>query len=227
MKDYVEIVYNEKNKPKTNYPNLLANYLISRFTVQAGSKLLEIGCGRGEFLGAFQKAGLDCYGVDSSDYCIKNTNEFKFNCLDITKNNLPYEDNYFDIVYHKSVLEHFYSPDKIMQETHRVLKPGGKVIVLTPDWTSQMKIFYDDFTHCRPYTVEGLKDLLAVYGFSEIRTELFYQYPAIWKYPVLKVGSRLLQLLFSASMARKLTDLTKIKYFRWSVELMVLGYAKK
>ncbi len=189
--------------------------------------MLEIGCGRGEFLESFQKEGLICQGVDLSDYCAKNKKDLKVACLDLSKENLPYEDNYFDVVYHKSLLEHFWSPDKIMKETQRILKPGGKVIILTPDWVSQMKIFYEDFTHCRPYTAQALRDLLQIYGFLDIKAELFYQYPAIWKYPLVKVISRLMQLLLSTSAARRLTELTKIKYFRWSVELMILGYGKK
>jgi ubiquinone/menaquinone biosynthesis C-methylase UbiE len=227
MKDYVSVVYDEKRTPKTDYPGRLIRYLIDRFGIPLGSKLLEIGCGRGEFLEFFQRAGLDCYGVDLSDYCKKNTTGLKVDCLDVAKENLPYSDDYFDVVYHKSVLEHLYSPDRIMQETYRVLKPGGRIIVLTPDWLSQMKTFYEDFTHCRPYTKSALQDVLGVYGFSDVHVELFYQYPAIWKYPVIKAISKLLQLLISTPMARKLTALTKIKYFRWSVELMVLGYGKK
>lgn len=227
MKDYVSVIYDEKRTPKTDYPARLTKYLINRFNLKAGFKLLELGCGRGEFLEYFQKAGLICRGVDLSDYCIKNKTGLEVDCLDVSKENLPYQDNYFDVVYHKSFLEHFYSPDKVMKETHRVLKTGGRVIVLTPDWVSQMKIFWEDFTHCRPYTTQALHDILQIYGFSEVGAELFYQYPAIWKYPPVKILSGLIGLVLSAPVARRLTELTKIKYFRWSIELMILGYGKK
>jgi len=227
MKDYVDVVYDEKRTPKTKYPAKLARYLSNRFNFKSGFKLLELGCGRGEFLEAFQKEGLDCYGVDLSSHCLENNPNLKVSCVDVVSVNLPYADNFFDVVYHKSFLEHFYSPDKIMKETLRVLKPCGQVIILTPDWASQMKTFYEDFSHCHPYTKDALRDLLEVFGFSNIKTENFYQYPAIWKYPVMKILSRLLQFLISISVARKLTKLTGIKYFRWSVELMILGYGEK
>lgn len=227
MKDYVSVVYSEKRTPKTDYPDKFTRYLLDRFSIKPGFKLLEIGCGRGEFLESFEKAGINCYGVDLSGHCSKNKINVKVICQDISKENLAYPDNFFDVVYHKSFLEHFYSPANVMKETYRVLKPGGQIIILTPDWTSQMKVFYEDFTHCRPYTKGALQDVLDIYGFFDIHTELFYQYPAIWKYPSLKILSRWLQLFISTPMARKLTEVTKIKYFRWSVELMVLGYGKK
>lgn len=227
MNDYVGIVYDQKRKPKTDYPDKLAFHLMQRFDIKPGSKFLEIGCGRGDFLESFQNAGLACNGVDLSDYCNKNKPDLKVTCLDVNKDKLPYEDSYFNVIYHKSLLEHFYSPENLMKETYRVLKPGGRLIVLTPDWVSQMKVFYEDYTHCRPYTIQALCDVLSVYGFSEIGAELFYQYPAIWKSPVLKILSRLMGVVLSVSAARRLTDLTKIKYFRWSVELMILGYGRK
>lgn len=227
MKDYISVVYDESRTPRTDYPLKLATYLISRFSLRKGKKLLEIGCGRGEFLNSFLQLGLDCFGVDMSNYCTVNLNNIKVKIVDISKNNLPYEDNYFDIVYHKSLIEHLYSPDQLMKETYRVLKPGGRVIILTPDWVSQMKVFYEDYTHSRPYDINSLRDLLQVYGFLRVETELFYQFPALWCHPSLKILSRFLRTIISTPNARRLTKISGIKFFRWSVELMVLGTGVK
>lgn len=223
MNDYVSVIYDDKRVPKTNYPFALAEYLFNRYQMSKNIKLLEIGCGRGEFLDAFEKLGVDCYGVDLSDYCLKNQPHLKVKCVDLSNKPLPFEDGFFDVVYHKSVLEHFFSPDKIMKETLRVLKPGGRLIVLTPDWKSQMEIFYEDFTHCRPYDMTSLSDLLRIYGFADIQSELFRQLPIIWRFSYLKALSGFLRLIISTPRARKLTRITNIQFFRWSVELMVLG----
>ncbi len=222
-KDYVSVVYDRNRAPKSNYPFKLASYLVSRFNMSRSSKLLEIGCGRGDFLEAFHDLGLSCYGVDASDHCTKNMPHLNVVCLDISEDKLPYDDSAFDVVYHKSVLEHFSNPDHLMKETCRVLKPGGRVIILTPDWVSQMKVFYEDFTHSRPYNIRALSDLLTIYGFSEVKTEFFYQMPILWHYPSLKMFSNFLQMVLSVPNARRLTNMTKVKFFRWSVELMVLG----
>ena len=225
--NYVSVVYDENRTPRTNYPNKLAIYLFKRFDFRKEARFLEIGCGRGEFLDVFQKLGFDCQGVDISDYSVNKLSHFKVKKVDITKDSLPYEDNSFDIVFHKSLIEHLYSPEHLMRETYRVLKPGGRVIILTPDWVSQMKVFFEDFTHIHPYDKTSIYDLLKVYGFLDIETELFYQLPILWKHSHLKILCLILQLLFSTPTARKLSNLTSVKFFRWAVELMVFGTGVK
>ncbi len=49
-RDYVEVVYNEQDRPLTTYPQQLAKYLFERFGLRGGDKLLDIGCGHREFL---------------------------------------------------------------------------------------------------------------------------------------------------------------------------------
>jgi ubiquinone/menaquinone biosynthesis C-methylase UbiE len=227
MSDYLTVVYDEARTPRTEYPFQMASYLVMRFHLHKGQKLLEIGCGRGEFLRAFQQLGLSCYGVDLSEQAFCDLKDIQVAKLDISNDVLPFEDGSFDVVYHKSLIEHLYSPDHLMKETCRVLKPGGRVIILTPEWVSTMKVFYEDYTHSRPYTVTAVSDLLKVYEFKRIEAELFYQLPILWRYPKLKTISLFLQMFLSTPAARYLTKVTNIKFFRWSVELMVLGTGKK
>ena len=58
-KDYVEVVYNEADKPFTTYPKKLATYLSSRFNIKKDCKILELGCGRGELLNSFIDLGIE------------------------------------------------------------------------------------------------------------------------------------------------------------------------
>jgi ubiquinone/menaquinone biosynthesis C-methylase UbiE len=46
---------------------------------------------------------------------------------------LPFTDNAFSMVYSRSVFEHLLEPDKVMDEIHRALKPGGVCVILTPN----------------------------------------------------------------------------------------------
>jgi len=225
--DYVSIIYDEKRTPKTDYPKKLISYLSESFGLQGSIKLLELGCGRGDFLLEFQNFGFECKGLDRDESSVKNEYGLEVKQCDLANDVFPYDDESFDVVYHKSVLEHMYDPGNLMSETMRVLKPGGKLIILTPDWHTQWKNFFEDFTHSRPFDVMALSDLLKIYGFKNTIIEKFYQLPVIWKMPAIKVFSKLLQLIINVYGGRWLTKLTGIKYFRWSVELMILGYGEK
>jgi len=225
--DYVSIVYDENRAPKTFYPKQLISYLIKRFELKNNARLLELGCGRGDFLFEFQNFGFVCSGLDRELSSTQNEYNLEVKLCDLANETFPFKDNSFDIVYHKSVLEHVYNPKNIMEETLRILKPGGKLIILTPDWHSQWKNFYEDFTHSRPYDRIALSDVLKVYGFSNVKVEKFYQLPIIWKVPLFKLVSGFLRLFLNVYSARWLTDKTGIKIFRWSIELMILGYAEK
>ena len=225
--DYVSIIYDEKRTPKTDYPKKLISYLSESFGLQGSIKLLELGCGRGDFLFEFQNFGFECKGLDRDISSVKNDYGLEVKQCDLASDVFPYDDESFDVVYHKSVLEHMYDPGNLMRETIRVLKPGGKLIILTPDWHTQWKNFFEDFTHSRPFDVIALSDLLKIYGFKNTIIEKFYQLPVIWKIPAIKVFSKLLQLIINVYGGRWLTKITGIKFFRWSVELMILGYGEK
>jgi SAM-dependent methyltransferase len=226
--DYISVVYEEKRTPKTDYPFLLAEYLCKRFSLDNDARLLEVGCGRGDFLRAFKESGLQCRAVDLSSSAIQlNSPEFEVKQLDVSCQPLPFHDDCFDTVFSKSLIEHMWDASYLIAEIHRVLRPGGIVITLTPDWVSQMETFYEDYTHCRPYTTESLQDLLVVSGFKDIHTELFHQHPLIWKSPFFRVLANFIGHLLSTRRARKLSQITGVKYFRWAVELMVLGVGYK
>lgn len=205
----------------------MASYLIDRFRLKAGDRLLEIGVGRGDFLLEFHKAGLNCCGVDREESSVDLLAGLDIKQCDISEQELPFDDHSFDVVYHKSLIEHLYDPRHLMDETYRVLKKGGKLIILTPDWASQMQNFYEDFTHCRPYTPTAIRDLLNIHGFENVSSEKFYQLPFLWRYRYLSVFSKIIGMFLSVNFARWLTGKTNIKYFRWTVELMVLGTGTK
>lgn len=225
---YLDIVYNRKREPKTSYPSKLVNYLIKRFDLKKGDHLLELGMGNGDFLVEFSKQGIECFGVDREISSEMNT-DIKTKKVDLSKHKLPFSNNTFDVVYHKSVLEHFYRDEAnlIMKETYRVLKKNGKIIILVPDWVSQMENYFEDYTQVHPYDTLAMEDILKIFNFKKIKSEKFYQLPILWKYPNLIYIARFLSLFTSISIARKLTNITGWNFFRWCSELMVLGYGEK
>jgi ubiquinone/menaquinone biosynthesis C-methylase UbiE len=215
QRKYLETIYHDNSRPITDYPKKLINYLIRRFDLKKNSKILELGCGRGEFLNEFHLSGLNAYGVDISD----------FETVDIDKEKLPYKDNFFDIIYSKSVIEHFYYPDKIFEEAYRVLKPGGLIITLTPEWKYIYKSFYEDFTHRVPFTKVSLKDIHEMNDFKNVRVESFKQLPVIFE----KKYYSIFFDIFSFFTRILVPDHFRLKYkwIRFSKEIMLLSIAEK
>lgn len=222
QRDYVDVVYNEKDRPLTTYPARLARYLFERYNIKPGQKFLDIGCGRGEFLRGFIDCGVQGYGVDRSRAAEKYCPEADLRTADLENEKLPYPDNYFDVIYSKSVIEHFYYPEKLVQEMYRVLKPGGLAITLCPDWEFNIRIYFEDYTHRTPFMQSSLRDIQLIHGFENIQVERFRQLPILWG-----IGGALLLVaeltrIISPSFLRNYS-----KWVRFSKEIMLLSSATK
>lgn len=215
MADYINVVYNEQNIPKTDYPDKLATYLFNTFGMTKGQKILEPGCGRGEFLNGFKKMSMTIYGCDLSPQAGKELEGIEVLQTDLEKDALPYDDDFFDVIYSKSLLEHLWNPDRYLKEAHRVLKPGGLILTLVPDWESNHKIYFDDYTHRTPFTKVSLNDIYQMCDFESVRVVKFRQLPVVWKFPLLDY--------FCAAIAPFIPVRTNNKFLRWSRELMLIG----
>lgn len=219
MSDYLKVVYSEENTPYTDYPKELAKYLYEAFDMREKTTLLEIGCGRGEMLRNFKDLGLEVQGIDLSPEAPSFNKDIKIKVGNVEEEQLPYEDNSFDIIYSKSVLEHFYYPERYMREAYRVLKPNGVLVTLVPDWESCYKIYFDDYTHRTPFSKIGLEDILKIHNFEDVSVYKFRQLPLLWKYPKLNYLSDIIAPFVPVR--------TKNKFLRWSRELMLVSSAIK
>lgn len=215
MKNYVEVAYDIAEKPFGEYPLQLASYLIDRFHLPAGSRVLDNGCGRGEFLHAFSHFGMKTDGTDLSNYCPEA------HIVDLNNGLLPFADETFEFVFSKSVMEHINNTEHYLAEMKRVCIRGGYVCILVPDWESQFKIFYNDPTHIHPYTVQSVDRLLRMMEFKEVQAEKFVQLPSVWEGGIMSVISRILRMMGPVS------KIHRNKFFRFSRELMVLGSGRK
>jgi ubiquinone/menaquinone biosynthesis C-methylase UbiE len=75
--------------------------------------------------------------------------------LDIEKEKLPFGDNSVDEIVAMHVLEHIFRPDPVMNELHRVLKPGGKMLIEVPKAGTHS--FWKDPTHVRGWIMETFR----------------------------------------------------------------------
>ena len=221
MSDYLDIVYNRSKKPLTAYPEQLVDHIIDLCSLDrsAGLSLIEPGVGCGDHLRIFRDKGFNVKGLDISSRSMEMPPDLDIDVMDSDGVTWPYAGDTFDVVFSKSFIEHLRDPEVYMAEAFRVLKPGGMVINLTPDWVSNYKKFFDDYTHKSPFTTLSLKNITIASGFSDVEAFSFRQLPFTWKYKPLDV---------LCSVAAPFVPFrTQIKILRWSRELMLIGYGIK
>jgi len=110
---------------------------VAEFQYHAGEKVLEVGVGIGTDLVQYAKNGSVVSGLDLTDNAVAVTRRnlelrslpYKFLGTGDAER-LPFADNEFDLVYSFGVLHHTPNPDQALSEIHRVLRPGGKAIVM-------------------------------------------------------------------------------------------------
>ena len=106
------------------------------FSAYRGKRLLEIGCGVGLDLARFAKSGAQVSGIDLAQVSIDLAKaNFEQQNLEVdlyTMNGeaMSFEDNTFDVVYAHGVLQYTANAARMIQEMHRVLKPGGEAIMM-------------------------------------------------------------------------------------------------
>ena len=128
-------------------------------------KVLEIGSGYGTFLiGARLWEKMDAFGVEPALFQCDNLKLPKRVLraggveeniyFGATGEQLPFRKCFFDIIYSNNALEHVSDPQKVLNEAFRVLKPGGKMVFIVPNyftfWEGHYKIFWCPLFNWRP-----------------------------------------------------------------------------
>lgn len=110
-----------------------------------GYTILDIGCGNGDISDYFAEKN-NQYAVDIEDARNKKDSNVRFRLIDSEQ--LPYNDNFFDIVLSHHVIEHVKNQDLHLKEIHRVLKRGGICYLGTPNKSSPLMEGHkgDEFT---------------------------------------------------------------------------------
>jgi 2-polyprenyl-3-methyl-5-hydroxy-6-metoxy-1,4-benzoquinol methylase len=223
MSDYLEIEYSKEKRPLTDYPRKLAIHLFESLSWKAGESLLEFGSGRAELLSHFTELGLVTFAVDSSEssatFAEMAGARFKLLSFRDIESINSLQESEFDIIFSKSFVEHISNPLEFSLACFKLLKPGGLLVTLTPDWESNQKIFYDDLTHIKPFTKVAMQQFLDYGNFTDIEVRTFRQLPSTWDNKFINV---LASITAHVSKPR-----AKNKWMRWSRELMILGVGRK
>lgn len=170
---------------RVNYRELSDNYVLQRSIsayLQAikliNGKVLEIGTGSGYGVDYLAPVTTEFITVDKfkSDMDFSGYSNVKF--VQCAVPPLPLEDNQFDFVVSFQVIEHIKNDREFVKEIHRVLKPGGKFIVSTPNALTTLT---RNPWHIREYKKEELRKLLSEF-FKSIEALGIYGNDKVMRY---------------------------------------------
>jgi len=150
------------------------------------AQMLDVGCSIGDFtLEMARKLGTSkVFGLDVKDYSPEG---ISFKVADLNEE-LPYEDNEFDVVTASQVIEHLQNTVGFLEEVHRILRPGGYAVISTPNlaaWHNilclvlgrQPPVAALDKDHVRLLTIEGLLGLIRQRGLEVQKVVRIGWYP--------------------------------------------------
>jgi SAM-dependent methyltransferase len=103
------------------------------FVDRKDNLLVDVGCGRGDFLGRMKTLGWNVLGIepDPVSAALAASRGIPVFCGSLEEAALP--DAMADQVVISHVLEHMYDPHSVINECFRILRPGGRLVILTPN----------------------------------------------------------------------------------------------
>ncbi len=176
--------------------------------------VLDVGAGHGAFSKEIHELG---YQVTACDFAPEIFYYDKIVChrADLTQS-LPFEDNSFDAIVAMEVMEHILDHEVFFREAHRVLKPGGKLFISTPNilsFKSRVRFLFtgffysfqpidwpnsDGLQHVASLTLDQYNYVAARHNFGDVQVEFDKKQSSsqwlMFLYPIAKLYSRLKQV---------------------------------
>ena len=158
--------HQESYRYNTDYTDLLegrdasfyAKYADHLRTQHKGERVLDVGCGVGQVIQRLLAEGFDVHGVDVSEPSIERAKKIVSTCRLYDGKTLPYADGNFASAGALNVLEHVEEPELFISELVRVVRPGGKIVLSSPnflrvlgfrDYHVKMRGFANKFANAR------------------------------------------------------------------------------
>lgn len=154
----------------------------------AGGRLLDVGCGSGRFIGRMRDLGWHAEGVDFDPEAARVGARHGLTVRVGGLADQGYPDASFDAVTMIHFIEHIFDPREVLAEAHRILRPGGRLVVITPNAAGLgHRVFGASWRplepprHIHVFTPRALARLAGEAGFAEVavRTMLCEPYGVV------------------------------------------------
>jgi len=151
---------------------------------QGRKNVLDLGCGKGEFLELLREHGIEGYGVDLNEEMVCRCQEKGLRALhgDALQHLAGLPDDSLGGLFAAHLVEHL--PPRVLRELIRTawskLQPGAYLILETPNplclW-ALVNYFYLDMSHVKPIHPQALTFLLEMHGFQEVEVRYLHPVP--------------------------------------------------
>jgi SAM-dependent methyltransferase len=142
---------------------------------RGNGRLLEIGCGNGSRLVDLQSLGWCVEGQEIDPKAVQNGRAKGLHIHEGTLDTVNIQENTFDVVLLSHVLEHIHRPKEFLTKCRNLLKPGGRLVISTPNVNSFGHKIYRRYwrplevpRHIIIYTPRAIENILREIGFSDL-----------------------------------------------------------
>lgn len=167
---------------------LILTFLKERFP--SGARTLDVGCATGDFVKMAAEYGFDAWGCDYSQAVVsRGHRQHKLQIVHGQVENIPFDDESFDVVTLLQLFEHLPDPLTALREVRRVLRPSGLIFLETPNYlpyyylerylkvlvplyckiTGRVDLPWLPFEHLCHWTSQTIVAALAKAGFRQCR----------------------------------------------------------
>jgi len=220
---------------QNNYFKFILDDVFKKYSKNIKS-MGDIGCGNGIFSAYLKEVhDIELYGFDASEYALECASQNGFDQIflseDFSVDSLQAEDNYFDFVFNKDILEHLMDPAFLIKEINRILKPEGLFLLHVPNdfnlWKRIKFVFLNNVDthnyfpdakewnrpHIRFFTYSGIKELLQMHGFEIVKnySSFFAHFSVIGKIPGCRLIGKWLADKFPSQFSQGITLLARKK----------------